>query len=180
MNNMMSLFLSPRGRIGRKPFIVAIATWCVFYMAQYFWFQKTGQNTLNFFLALGLMVLNIHIIFCVFGKRLHDIGRSTWALMGVFMLILIVAVFVMLNFGGVEYFDTIMKNPDKHNDPVFMREVQQIYQDSLSKSLPKIGPLLSVLPSAFTLWLCAKNGHNTGNRYGPALYSLEKEAKAHE
>ncbi len=164
-----SLFVSPRGRIGRQTFLLGFAVWCIFYAAQYLWFQKTGENSVNFFLALGLMMLNIHIIFCVFGKRLHDLGRSTWALMGMFALVLIIAIFVMLNFGGLEYFDTIMQNPDKQNDPKFMKHVHQIYQDRLSANLPKIGPLLLIAPLVFTLWLGLKPGQSVQNRYGPAL-----------
>lgn len=163
-----TLFLSPRGRIDRGAFIKAVLVWGVFYVAQFFWFKKTGANTINFYLALGFLVLNIQVVFCVFGKRLHDLGRSTWALIGLFALLLIIAILVMLNFGGLEYFNTIMDNPGLQSDPQAMKDVHQVYQDTLSKNIPKSRGLMSILPIVFILWLAIAPGQTDSNRYGAA------------
>ncbi|PHR93545.1 MAG: hypothetical protein COA69_02585 [Robiginitomaculum sp.] len=164
-----SLFLSPRGRIGRGVFIKAVLVWGVFYAAQYFWFEKTGTSNLNFYLSLALLILNIQVVFCIFGKRLHDFGRSTWALIGLFALLLIIAIFVMLNFGGLEYFNTIMENPGLQSDPQAMKDVHQIYQDTLGENIPKSRILMSILPVGFILWLAVTPGQACDNRYGEPL-----------
>lgn len=166
MRHILSLFLSPLGRIGRKTFIMGFIAWALFYVGQTFWFRHSGINSLNFYLSLLFLILNIQIMFSLYGKRLHDIGRSTWALIGMLVLVLIIAIFAMLAFGGLEYFDTIMQNPAKQADPEFMKAVHQTYQDRLSQNMPKIGPILLALPVLFTVWMMVAKPHTQDNRYG--------------
>ena len=121
----LKLFISPRGRIARTPFILAVSIWLLFYLAQRYWFERTGSNLFNFFLSLALIFLNLQIVFSVYGKRLHDIGRSIWPLTGMFALLIIATIIVMLNFGGLEYFETFHDNPSLVEDADALKRVQE-------------------------------------------------------
>ena len=164
-----TLFLTPTGRIGRKAFIGAVLAWSAFYVLQSLWFAKTGTNHFNFYVALIFLILNLHIVFCIFGKRLHDLGRSVWALIGMFALVFIIAIIVMLKFGGLEYFNTLMTHPEYAQDEQAMRRIHQAYQDAMASNILKSRILMSLVPLGFTLWLAATAGHTTPNRYGEAL-----------
>jgi len=163
---LRQLFLSPFGRINRTQFGIGLAVWLAFYAAQAAWFAQTGTNQTNFMLALGLLVLNLHIIVCLYGKRLHDFGRTRWPLTGMIVLVLIVFIFVMLNFGGLEYFETLNQNPEISADPEAMKKVHEDYQASLAENLPQTRLIMSVLPVAFTMWVALRPGHRDSNQYG--------------
>jgi uncharacterized membrane protein YhaH (DUF805 family) len=163
---LRNLFLSPRGRINRTQFGVGLAAWLLFYVLQISWFSQTGANQFNFILAMVLLFLNLHIIFCLYGKRLHDFERSTWSLIGMIVLVLISAIFVMLNFGGLEYFETLNQNPEIAQDPVAMQKVHEVYQASLAQNLPQTRLIMSIIPVLFTLWAGLRPGHTGTNKYG--------------
>lgn len=160
------LFLSPRGRINRAQFGFGLIVWLAFYGLQAFWFKNTGTSQLNFILALFLLVLNIYVIFCVYGKRLHDFGRTRWPLVGTFVLVLIASIFVMLNYGGLEYFETLNENPEFGMDAEKMRQVHETYQNSLAEHLPQMRLIMSIIPLLFTLWVGLKPGQAETNSYG--------------
>lgn len=168
IKNLYILWFSPRGRIGRRAFIIGAALWLGFYIAQQFWFAKTGVNGFNFWLSLILLFVNLHIILCVAGKRLHDMGRGYWPIVGMFALLFMASILVMLNFGGLEYFNALMENPEIAEDPEAMQALHKTYQLTLADGVPKIRLLLSIIPLAFSLWLALAKGEDGGNRYGPA------------
>lgn len=167
--NIKTLFLAPTGRIGRKAFIGAVIAWSVFYVLQSLWFAKTGTNQLNFYLAMIFLVLNLHILICIYGKRLHDLGRSLWGLIGMFTLMFIIAIIVMLNFGGLEYFNELMTHPEYAQDEQAMQRIHQTYQDAMTENLTKSRILMALVPLTFTLWLAAKTGSADTNKYGKPL-----------
>lgn len=160
------LFLSPRGRSNRTQFGLGLVALLVFYSLQMIWFSKTGTNQFNFIMAFVLLFLNLHIISSLYGKRLHDLGRTTWPLIGMFALVLISAIFVMLNFGGLEYFETLNQNPEMAQDPEAMKKIHEAYQDSLAQNVPRTRLIMSVIPVLFTLWTGFKPGQSKTNRYG--------------
>ncbi|MBL4854348.1 MAG: DUF805 domain-containing protein [Robiginitomaculum sp.] len=166
MNSMAKLFLSPSGRIPRRPFIIAVAVFIVFVMAQKYLFVYMDNGLPKFFLQFGLFFLNLHIIMAVYGKRLHDLGRSFWPLIGLFALMAIVFLVLILNFGGIEYFDTVMANPEYAGNEEAMQKVLQTYQDKLAKGLPTANWIMAGLPALFTLWLALAPGQADKNRYG--------------
>jgi uncharacterized membrane protein YhaH (DUF805 family) len=165
-NPILQLFFSPRGRLARKSFIIAVLVWLGFYALQRVWFTQTGTNHVNFYLSLVLLFVNLQIIFCVFGKRLHDIGRSTWPLIGMFAVLIIATFAVMLNFGGLEYFETLHNNPEFVEDADALKRVQDKYQQTMAENLPKTGLILSGIPIIFTLWLAIAPGQKKTNKYG--------------
>jgi uncharacterized membrane protein YhaH (DUF805 family) len=169
INKILKLFLSPRGRIGRQTFILCFLGWLAFYLLQSFWFKKTGNNLFNFFLSLTLLFINVQIIFSIYGKRLHDLGRSVRPVIAIFILMIIGGIVLMLNFGGLEYFDTVYQNPDIVEDETAMRQLTETYQQSVKDNLPQIRLILAVIPLLFTFWLAAKPGKNQANQYGDPI-----------
>jgi len=99
MNSIAKLFLSPSGRIPRRSFIIAVAVFIVFVLAQKYSLVYMGNDLPRFFLEFGLFFLNLHIIMAVYGKRLHDLGRSFWPLVGLFALMAIVFLVLILRYG---------------------------------------------------------------------------------
>ena len=162
---MKKLFLSPIGRIPRIPFLIGVSGLLAFSMLQKFILPLVGNSLVGFFLALALFFLNLHIILAVYGKRLHDLGRSIWPLIGLFALILIVWLIMILNFGGLEYFDTVMAHPEYAGNEEEMHKVLVVYQENLAAGLPKAKWIIAALPMLFTLWLAIAPGQSGDNRY---------------
>ncbi|PHS76486.1 MAG: hypothetical protein COB56_06520 [Robiginitomaculum sp.] len=160
------LFLSPSGRIPRRSFIIGVAGLAIFIVLQLFVWRYVGMNLVSFFFALALFFLNFHIIMAVYGKRLHDLGRSFWPLIGLFSLIIIVWIIMALNYGGVEYFDTVMAHPEYAGNEEEMKKVLEAYQDKLAVGMPKARWVMAILPTLFTLWLVLAPGQEGDNRYG--------------
>ena len=166
MKKIYSLFLSPRGRINRLEFAVGVAVLIAFVIAQKYIFAVMGEGLISFFLPMIFFFLTLHIVLCIFGKRLHDLGRSLWPLMGLFSLMIIAAILVSLNFGGLEYFNTVIAHPEYAGDEVAMKQVQQVYQETLAANMPKVRLLMAIIPGAFTLWLLLRPGVAGENKYG--------------
>ena len=172
LGNVYSLLLSPRGRIGRVSFCLGVFALSVFWALQhYVLYPALGNGMLNFYIAPVLFFLSLHIIYCVCGKRLHDLGRSNWALIGMFTLLFVAMIAIMLKFGGLEYFDTVMQNPNKKDDLAFTRAAADKYSQTLDANLPKSGFLISIIPIVFGLWLALTPGKKETNRYGVALHA---------
>lgn len=159
--------LSPAGRIGRQSFIVGFLIFAGFYVLQSIWFARTGVTGLNFWLWMLFLFVNLQIIFAVYGKRLHDLGRSFWPIIALFALIIIAAIILMLKFGGLDYFDTLMNDPVITEDPERMRALHDAYQSDLARGMPYAQPIFYGLPLIFTLWLAMQKGERAENRYGP-------------
>ncbi len=163
---MKKLFLSPSGRISRRSFIIGVAGLAAFIAVQLFGLGLIGMGMVNFFLTLALFFLNFHIIMALYGKRLHDLGRSFWPLIGLFFLIIIIWLLMILNYGGIEYFDTVMAHPEYAGNEEEMKKVLQVYQDKLAVGMPKARWVIAILPTLFTLWLAITPGQEGDNRYG--------------
>ena len=166
--NVKKLFLSPRGRIGRPSFIIGVISLLAFTMLALFSFTKLGPGLTTFYAFIVSFFLFLHIAMCLYGKRLHDLGRTLWPFIGMLALMVIAMIFVGLNFGGIEYFDTVMAHPEYAENEAEMQKALNIYQDTLAKNLPKAGWMMAALPALFTLWLAVAKSSGTGNRYGPA------------
>ncbi|HFB55566.1 MAG TPA: DUF805 domain-containing protein [Hellea balneolensis] len=156
---MLKLFLSPKGRLSRQPFALAVILWFMFYVLQGLWFKQTGTNSVNFFLAIVFLFLNLHIILCIYGKRLRDIGHSLWVLVGIMALMVIVSIFVMLNYGGLTYFDTLMQHPEIAENAEAMQHVHEAYRQELSTHISQIRVIMAGIPVLFTVWLALRPGH---------------------
>lgn len=176
MKNIRKLFLSPSGRIARMPFIIGAVVLIALYTVQHFIYPLLGKGLVSFFVPMVFFFFNLHIVFCLSGKRLHDLGRTTWPLFGMFALLLMTMMIVGLKFGMLEYFEsvsTLMNDPVLQQDPEAMRAavqpLEEAYQQNMQANMSKIGPLLALVPLAFTIWLATTPGQKDDNRYGSNL-----------
>ncbi len=174
MKNIRKLLLSPSGRIARIPFIIGVVVLIALYMVQHYIYPHLGNGLTSFFVPMVFFFFNLHIIFCISGKRLHDLGRTTWPLFGMFALLFMTMMIVGLKFGMLEYFESVsklMSDPVLQADPEAMRAavqpLEQAYQQNMQANMHKIGPLLTLVPLAFAIWLATAPGQKGDNRYGP-------------
>lgn len=97
------MLLSPSGRMGRKDFWVAMVIFAILVALFNFALGRLGHSILAFLISLPFPFLVLHMAYCVYGKRLHDMGRSFWPLTGMIASLILVAIIVMLAFGGSEF-----------------------------------------------------------------------------
>jgi len=169
---MKKLFLSPSGRISRRSFIIGVVGLLAFIVLQLYAWRLIGVNMVSFFSFLALFFLDFHIVMAVYGKRLHDLERSLWPLIGLFALVILVGFLTALNYGGIEYIDTVMAHPEYAGNEEEMKKVLQVYQDKLADA-PQTNWAMIILPALFTLWLAISPGQEGDNRYGSNPTSTE-------
>ena len=80
------LLFSPRGRIERPAFIIGVISLLVFTALQKLLFARLGAGMVSFYVPMILFFVTFHIVLCIYGKRLHDLGRSLWPLTGMIAL----------------------------------------------------------------------------------------------
>ena len=180
MKNFRKLLLSPSGRIARISFVSGALALLVLFGAQHYLYPVLGNGLLAFFVPMAFFFLNMHIIFCICGKRLHDMARSAWPLFGMFFLLMAVTFFVGLKFGMLEYFESVsglMNDPALQESEEAMRAaikpLEEAYQNNLKANMGKISILLAAIPAAFTAWLALAPGQVSENRYGASPTSLK-------
>ena len=173
MKNFRKLLLSPSGRISRLSYIVGTLALLVLYGFQHYLYPVLGKGLLSFFVPMAFFFLNMHIIFCINGKRLHDMGRSAWPLFFMFFFLIAATFFVGMKFGMLEYFESVSKltsDPVLQKDPEAMRAaikpLEEAYQSNMKANMGKISILLAAIPIAFTAWLALMPGQKNKNRYG--------------
>ena len=101
---MMKLLLSPFGRIDRKAFWIAFVIYAVFVGLSQFGLDKISQTLAGFFLSLLFIFLFFLMLYAIYGKRLHDLGRSVWPLTAMIAGTFLGVIVVMMIYGGAEYF----------------------------------------------------------------------------
>jgi len=165
MSLYKTLFHAP-GRIGQKQFFFGLAIFVAFYAAQIFIMRAVGTSLPGFFIALTFLCVNLYMLYCLFGKRLHDIGRTVGLFFLMLAALIVLAIFLQLQSGGLEYFDTIMANPDRQDDAEWMREQHVIYQDRLAANMPYVRLMLWLPPFLLTVFVGLKKGDPRENLYG--------------
>ena len=168
MHKLYKLFFSPAGRISRIPFIIGIVGLFGFSMLQKFAFPVLGDGLFaSFLLPMILFFVTFHIILCVIGKRLHDLGHTLWPLVGLIAIMIVISILVALRFGALEYINTIIAHPEYAGNEVAMKKELDIYQAKIDANMPKVAPLMSIAPTIFTLWLALAPSKKEDNKYGP-------------
>ena len=165
MTIYQTLFHAP-GRINQKQFLIGFVVFAVFYAVQLLIMKVVGTSLPGFFISLTFLCLNLYMLYCLFGKRLHDMGRSVALFFGMLAALIVFAIYLQLQSGGLEYFDTIMANPDRQNDEIWMREQHVIYQKRLSSNMPAVRGMLWLPPLLLTLFAGLKKSDVSENRYG--------------
>lgn len=132
--------------------------------------QRLGNSTLAFLVSLPFPFLVLHMAYCVYGKRLHDMGRSFWPLTGMIVSLIMVAIIVMLAFGGSEYFSEFAQYDRKEDiDPVEIERIKAAYQDRLSQGNATVSNIMMGIIAAFTLWCGLSKTDPETNNYGPPV-----------
>ena len=164
------MLLSPSGRMGRKDFWVAMVIFTVLVLLFNFALQRLGNSTLAFLVSLPFPFLVLHMTYCVYGKRLHDMGRSFWPLTGMITLLIVVAMVVMLSFGGSEYFSEFAQYDRKEDiNPAEIERIKSAYQARLSEGNATVHNVMAGIIAAFTLWCGLSKPEPTDNKYGPEI-----------
>lgn len=167
---MIKLFLSPAGRMGRRNFWIGVVGFILFVVAMQTILRLMAPTLFQFFLSLIYIVLVFQILYSVYGKRLHDIGRSFWALTGMITLTILIVMAVMLTFGGAEYFTEFAQYDRKEDiDPAEIERIKSAYQIKLANAGQVMQPALYGIWAIFTLWLGLSKPNISTNKYGPAI-----------
>ena len=129
------VLLSPSGRMGQKDFWIAMVIFSLLVLLFNFALQRLGNSTPAFLISLPFPFLVLHMAYCVYGKRLHDMGRSFWPLTGMITSLILVAIIVMLAFGGSEFFSEFAQYHRKAEiDPAVQKDIVERYQAEMAKS----------------------------------------------
>jgi len=167
---MIKLFLSPAGRMGRRNFWVGVVGFILFVIAMQAILRLMGPTLFQFFLSLIYIVLVFQILYSVYGKRLHDIGRSFWPLTGMITLTILIVMAVMLTFGGAEYFTEFSQYDRKEDiDPAEIERIKTAYQERLANAGQVMQPAVYGIWAVFTLWLGFAKSEKSTNKYGPVI-----------
>ncbi|MBT3592876.1 DUF805 domain-containing protein [Hellea sp.] len=161
------ILLSPSGRMGRKDFWVGLFILTLLSAVFNFALQKLGNTNTAFLISLPFPFLVLHMTYCVYGKRLHDMGRSFWPLTGMIVLLIFVAIIVMLAFGGTEYFSEFSQYDRKEDiDPEEIERIKIAYQKNLSEGNATVYNIMASIIFIFTLWCGISKGDPNTNSYG--------------
>lgn len=167
---MYKLLLSPSGRIGRQQFWRGMAAFAVLVVVFNFGLRQLGNSVWAFLISLPFPFLAMHMAYSVYGKRLHDMGRSFWPLTWMLVSLIMAAIIVMLTFGGSEYFSEFAQYERKSDiDPAVKAAIQERYQSRLAQAAGPVRAIMWAIIGGFTLWcgLSKSDGHS--NKYGPPL-----------
>jgi len=167
MPNLVKLLLSPSGRIGRRDFLIGLAVFFIVTSVFNLILKQLDRSTFSFLISLPFPFLVLHMMYCLYGRRLHDIGRSFWPLTGMIVTLILIAIVVMLTFGGADYFAGFSEYDRNNPPPAELAErLQAEYQVELAKGSGWLyGGMCSVI-GAFTLWLALAKPQIGSNQYG--------------
>ena len=162
-----TMLLSPSGRMGRKDFWVGLIILTLLSSLFNFALQRLGNSQLAFLISIPFPFLVLHMTYCVYGKRLHDMGRSFWPLTGMIVLLIFVAIVVMLAFGGTEYFSEFSQYDRKEDiDPEEIERIKNAYQKNLSEGNATVYNIMASIIFIFTLWCGTSKSDSNANSYG--------------
>jgi len=167
---MYKLLLSPAGRIGRQHFWIGMAVFTVLVVVFNWGLKQLGGSTWAFLISLPFPFLVLHMAYSIYGKRLHDMGRSFWPLTAMIVSLIVVAIIVMLSFGGSDYFAEFSQYERKEDiDPAVRAAIQERYQARLEQGNGTVRAVMSAIIGGFTLW-CGVSKPDAGtNKYGEML-----------
>ncbi len=150
--NFANLMFSPHGRIGRSKFWVG-------------WLILLAGNVLAGLLPIVGSILSIALLYvgvCVYGKRLHDMGKSAW-----WLLLAWVPSLALTVWGVVTAWPFIMEiftaaQEGVEPDPAI---VETMMPQIAAFSLAFFGGVLIWI--GFTVWVGLVKTEPAANRFGP-------------
>jgi len=167
---MYKLLLSPAGRIGRQRYWIGMAVFAVLVVVFNLGLKQLGDSTWAFLISLPFPFLVLHMAYSIYGKRLHDMGRSFWPLTAMIVSLIVVAIIVMLSFGGSDYFAEFAQYERKEDiDPAVRAAIQERYQARLAEGNGTVSAVMLAIIGGFTLWCGISKPEDGANKYGAAL-----------
>lgn len=164
---MYKLLLSPAGRIDRQRFWIGMAVFAVLVVVFNFGLKQLGNSVWAFLISLPFPFIALHMAYSVYGKRLHDMGRSFWPLTGMIVSLILVMIVVMLSFGGSDYFAEFSQFERKEDiDPAIKAAIQERYQARLAEGNTTVTAIMYAIIGAFTLWCGLAKSDPNANVYG--------------
>ena len=164
---MYKLLLSPAGRIGRQHFWIGMAVFAVLVVVFNWGLKQMGGSTWAFLMSLPFPFLVLHMAYSLYGKRLHDMGRSFWPLTAMIVSLIVVAIIVMLSFGGSDYFAEFSQYERKEDiDPAVRAAIQERYQARLAQGNGTVRAVMLTIIGGFTLWCGVSKPDAEANKYG--------------
>ena len=167
MPNMLKLLFSPAGRIGRRDYLIGLVALGLIFWLYGLLLKTLGGSMAGFFAVLAFPFVILQIAYSVFGKRLHDIGRSLWPVTGLISLMLIAMIIVMLVYGGADYF-TAYSEYSRDNPPPdeVVERLNAEFKPRQEEGETVLGWVVSSIFLAFTLWLALARPQAGQNAYG--------------
>ncbi len=165
--SLYKLLLSPAGRIDRQSFWIGMAAFAVLVVVFNFALGQLGNSVWAFLISLPFPFIALHMAYSIYGKRLHDMGRSFWPLTGMIVALLLVMIIVMLKFGGSDYFAEFAQYERKADiDPAVQTDIQNRYQARLAEGNATLTAVMYAIIGAFTLWCGTAKADTHANVYG--------------
>jgi len=160
--------LHASGRHGPKSYGLGLLVFIIIYWPQGFIINPILDNVWGFLLSIFLFVLNCYMLYSLFAKRLHDMGRSVWALTAMITAELIVIIATMMAFGGADYFSAFYQFDRKDVIPEDVKQgIISTYQANIEAHITQITILFWIVPVLFCVWLAVSKSQPHENKYGP-------------
>jgi uncharacterized membrane protein YhaH (DUF805 family) len=167
MPNLFKLLLSPAGRIGRRDYVIGLVGLVVIFILYGLLLNALGGSMAGFFAVLAFPFVILQIAYSVYGKRLHDIGRTLWPLTGLICLLLLAMIVVMLVYGGADYFSAYAEyTRDNPPSPEVVERLNAEFKPRQEKGEPVLKFIISGLLIGFSLWLALAKPQAGANAYG--------------
>jgi len=164
---MRSLLFSPAGRIDRRTFWKAFVILAVLVLGGNALLRAMPIGVLKFLFALVFPFVIIQMTYSIYGKRLHDFGRSLWPVTGLLFGMFCMAIVMMLIFGGADYFSEFSQySRNEDIDPEVIKAIQERYQDRLKQGRLPLNLVMWVMIGIFTIWTGLSKSDDRSNRYG--------------
>lgn len=159
---MLSLFTSVDGRTNRQTFWICFAVMVAFAALGSFILSKMDPASMAYFLGAPVYWIAVYWgFFCVYGQRLHDMGRSSRIFVGFTAFILFLVVMLTIIFGGGEYLSTYAEyGRDAKIDPEVNKAIFEKYQAEKAGGEKIAGRLITGLCVIFTGWIGTSPNRN--------------------
>ena len=169
MPNLLKLLLSPAGRIGRRDYLIGLVGLVIIFTLYGLLINGLGGSMFGFFAVLAFPFIILQIAYSVYGKRLHDIGRTIWPVTGLICAMLSAMIIVMLVYGGADYFAAYSEYSQDSPPPEVIEKLNAEFKERQGEGETMLSFVVVLLLAAFTLWLGLAKPQAGENAYGAAL-----------
>ena len=170
MPNLLKLLLSPSGRIGRKDYLIGLMGLVIIFTLYGLLINALGRSMAGFFAVLAFPFVILQIAYSVFGKRLHDMGRTLWPMTGLICAMLMAMIIVMLVYGGAEYFAAYSEYSRDNPPPEeVVEQLNAEFKPRQAEGESVLSFIIFSLLAGFTLWLGVAKPEAGANAYGPPV-----------